>query len=183
VHYVTTGKPENDRISVGLHFPRSTVERQLRNFQIHNSRFAIPPGAGAHVVRAHATFEHDVTGVGMFSHMHLRGRDMTFRATYPDGRDETLLVVPNYSFDWQQSYRWAPGVEHFPAGTRIDVLAHFDNTAFNAFNPDPTATVRFSEQTDGEMMYGFFFFTEDAEQLGLDIDPSNGHVRAAPPPK
>jgi len=183
VHYVTSGKPENDRISVGLHFPRATVERELRNFQIHNSRFAIPPGAGAHVVKAHATFERDVTGVGMFSHMHLRGRDMTFRATYADGRDETLLVVPNYSFDWQQSYRWSPGAEHFPAGTRIDVLAHFDNTAFNAFNPDPAATVRFSEQTDGEMMYGFFFFTEDAQQLGLDVDPSNGRVRAAPPPK
>lgn len=177
VHYVTTGRPENDRISVGLHFPRAKVERELRNFQIHDSRFAIPPGATAHLVQAHQKLERDVTGVGMFSHMHLRGRDMTFRATYPDGEAETLLVVPNYSFDWQQSYRWPTGAQRFPAGTRIDVLAHFDNSAFNAFNPDPKATVRFSEQTDGEMMYGFFFYTEDAQHLGLDIDPATGRVR------
>jgi len=72
-------------------------------------------------------------GIGMVCHMHLRGRDKTFRASYPDGTSEILLMVPNYNFDWQSSYRWAPDSKHFPGGTRIDVIAHFDNSPFNPY--------------------------------------------------
>jgi hypothetical protein len=36
--------------------------------------------------------------------MHRRGRDMTFTAHYPDSESETLLLIPNYSFDWQLPY-------------------------------------------------------------------------------
>src|ERR1035438_2655439 len=35
------------------------------------------------------------------NHMHLRGKDARFEATYPDGRKETLLLVPHYNFNWQ----------------------------------------------------------------------------------
>lgn len=176
VHVVTTGREETSTLSVALRFPRTTVERRLRHEQIHNSRFEIPPLAPAHPVRAKRVLEHDSTGIGMFVHMHLRGRDMAFRATYPDGRAESLLLVPNFNFDWQQSYRWAPGSRHFPAGTRIDVLAHFDNSRFNPYNPDPTASVRFGQQTEDEMMYGFLFYTEDQERLGLRVDAQSGRV-------
>jgi hypothetical protein len=85
--------------------------------------------------------------------------------------------VPNYSFDWQDSYRWSPGAQKFPAGTRVDVLAHFDNSKFNPYNPDASVPVRFSQQTDGEMMYGFLFFTYDDERLGLEVDPKTGVAR------
>jgi thiol-disulfide isomerase/thioredoxin len=176
VHYVTAGAPRSARLSVGLRFARGTVERELRHVQVHDRRFAIPPHAPAHPVRAVRTLERDATGVGMFCHMHLRGRDMTFTALLPDGARETLLCVPNYSFDWQQSYRWAPATQRFPAGTRIEVLAHFDNSAFNPYNPDPSATVRNGEQTYEEMMYGFLFFTYDDERLGLVVDPATGRV-------
>ncbi|MEZ5979687.1 MAG: redoxin family protein [Planctomycetota bacterium] len=176
VHLVTVGEPRDVRISVGLRFARGVVDRELHHFQIHDTRFAIPPGAPAHEVRAARTFRGDATGIGMFCHMHLRGRDMAFRATRPDGSQEPLLVVPNYDFDWQQSYRWAPGTMRFPAGTRVDVVAHFDNSPFNPYNPDPTATVRNGEQTYQEMMYGFLFFTHDDERLGLRVDPANGRV-------
>lgn len=175
-HYVTTGKRERCRISVALKFPREVVEKRLHHAQIANLRFEIPPYAPAHPVAAQRTFRDAITGVGMFSHMHLRGRDMTFKAVYPDGRDEILLRVPNYSFDWQQSYRWAPGTKRFPAGTRVEVLAHFDNSTFNPFNPDPSRAVRFGQQTFDEMMYGFFFYYVDGEQLGLRVDPGDGQV-------
>jgi hypothetical protein len=179
VHVVTVGKPEKSRISVGLRFPRTKVERELHHFQIHENRFEIPAHAPAFPIGARRKFERDATGIGMVSHMHLRGRDMSFVAHFPDGRDETLLLVPNYSFDWQDSYRWPTGAQKFPAGTRVEVLAHYDNTKFNPYNPDPTKPVRFSQQTDGEMMYGFLFFTYDDEKLGLDVDPKSGQVRAA----
>jgi len=174
IHYTTTGKPEKNRMSVGFRFPRGEVQRELRHLQVHTSRFAIPPGAAAHEVQAVRTLSEAATGVGMFAHMHLRGKDMTFRALAPNGGSETLLVIPNYHYDWQQNYRFPAGTRTFPAGTKIEVTAHFDNSAFNAFNPDPTRTVRVGDQSIDEMMYGFFFYTRDGENLGLKIDPKSG---------
>ncbi|MBL8860942.1 MAG: redoxin family protein [Planctomycetes bacterium] len=177
IHYVPTGSPEKDRIAVGLRFPRERVEQRLRHHQIRNTRFEIPPGAPAHPVRASRRFDVDAVGIGMFVHMHLRGRDMDFVAGYPDGREETLLLVPNYSFDWQTSYVWHPGAQVFPAGTTVTCRAHFDNSRFNPFNPDPARAVRFGQETEDEMMYGFLFYVARDERLGLAIDPRDGRVR------
>ncbi len=178
IHYVPTGRPETDRMSVGLRFPREAVQQRLHHHQIANTRFEIPPLAPAHPVRASRRFDKDAVGIGMFVHMHLRGRDMRFVARYPDGTDETLLLVPNYSFDWQMAYRWHKGARQFPAGTRVECLAHFDNSRFNPFNPDPERAVRFGQETEDEMMYGFLFYVERDERLGLEIDASSGHVAA-----
>ena len=95
--------------------------------------------------------------------MHLRGKDSTFFAHYPDGRNETLLVLPNYSFDWQLSYAWDRGAKHFPKGTKIECSSHFDNSAFNPYNPDPTAAVHWGDQTWDEMMIGYVDFVRDDE--------------------
>jgi hypothetical protein len=102
---------------------------------------------------------------------------MTFRAHYPDGKSETLLIIPNYNFDWQMAYRWAPGKKRLPKGTRIECLAHYDNSAFNPYNPEPKATVRDGPQTYNEMMNGFFFFTDANEKLNLTIDGKTGKAK------
>jgi len=178
IHYVTTGKPERDRPSVGLRFPRTPVVKSLRHFEVHDSRFAIPPGAPAWPVAASETFPVDAVGIGMFVHMHKRGRDMRFETIAPDASArETLLLVPTYDFDWQQSYRWFPGRQRFAAGTRVECLAHFDNSRFNPWNPDPDAPVRFGQQTDQEMMYGFLFWIAADEHLHLAVDPATGRAR------
>ena len=174
IHYTTTGKEEKNRMSVGLRFPRGVVHQELHHLQATTSRFEIPPGAAAHPVQATRTLSTDATGIGMFSHMHLRGKDMTFKAIYPDGNEEKLLSIPNYHYDWQQNYRWQPGKKKFPRGTQIEVTAHFDNSRFNPFNPDATKTVRHGPQTVHEMMFGFFFYTADGEDLNLRIDPKTG---------
>lgn len=176
VHYVTVGEATTDQISVGLRFAREVVQKNLRNTQVANLTFAIPPGAPHHEVKAVREFKNPITGYGLFSHMHLRGEDMTFRAIYPDGHDETLLVVPNYNFNWQQAYRWGQDKQKFPAGTKLEVVAHYDNSVFNPYNPDPKDTVKEGQQTHQEMMYGFVFYTEDNENLNLKIDPKTGHV-------
>lgn len=174
IHFVTTGKPETCKISVGLRYPRAAVQKQLRNIQLTDHRFAISPGAPAHKVTATRTLDADIVGVGLFSHMHLRGKDMTFTAHKPDGKPETLLVIPNYNFSWQIPYRWEAGKKTLPKGTKLECVAHYDNSAFNPYNPDPKATVRNGPQTHQEMMYGFFFYTHADEKLGLKIDPKTG---------
>jgi hypothetical protein len=94
----------------------------------------------------------------MHPHMHLRGKDMTYTAIYPDGRREIVLSVPKYDFGWQTDY-WLAEPLTFPKGTKLHVAAHFDNSAANRANPDPKATVRWGDQTWEEMMIGFFTYT------------------------
>lgn len=180
VHYTTTGKPERCRLSVGLKFPRETVRKRLYHSQATTGKFEIPPFAPAHEVRADRALAFDATLVGVFAHMHVRGRDMEFVVHRPGEGPERLVLVPNYHFDWQQSYRWAPGAKKLPKGTRLEARAHFDNSEFNPYNPDPSASVREGDQTYREMMYGFYFYTRDDEDLGLSIDPKTGRVRKGP---
>jgi thiol-disulfide isomerase/thioredoxin len=181
IHYTTTGKREKNRMSVGFKFPRGIVHKELKHLQVTTSKIAIPPGASAHPVVASRTLPADASGIGMFSHMHLRGKDMTFIAHSPTGEQETLLSIPNYSYAWQQNYRWAPGAKKFLKGTRIEVVAHYDNSAFNPWNPDPKAEVQSGPQTFHEMMFGFFFYTEDGEELNLQVDPKTGRLIKDPP--
>ena len=173
IHYVTTGKEETDQISVGLRFAKEPIRKRVRYKILGNYTFKIPPGVGAHPVSATREMECDATGIALFSHMHLRGRDSTFLAHYPDGRSETLLVLPNYSFDWQLSYVWENGFQ-FPKGTKVECLSHFDNSPFNPYNPDPKAEVTNGPQTHNEMMQGFFFYTDNSENLNIQVDPKTG---------
>ncbi|MGE5195320.1 MAG: hypothetical protein ACM3U2_22735 [Deltaproteobacteria bacterium] len=175
IHYTTTGKPEKNRMSVGFKFPKGIVHKELKHLQVTTSDFVIPPGAPAHPVVSSRTLPADASGIGIFSHMHLRGKDMAFIAHSPTGEKETLLSIPNYNYAWQQNYRWEPGKKKFPKGTRIEVIAHYDNSPFNPWNPDPKAEVRNGPQTFHEMMFGFFFYTEDREELNLHVDPKTGH--------
>jgi len=97
--------------------------------------------------------------------MHLRGKDITYKATYPDGRSETLLHIPSYSFNWQVYYYPKRALE-MPKGTVIEVVAHYDNSPKNRLNPDPAKEVRFGEQTWDEMMNGFFDYVVIAPGAG-----------------
>ena len=176
IHYTSTGKPEQCKISVGFKYVEGKVQKRYRFLIIRNTKFTIPPGAPHHEVRNSKTLDRDAHGIGLFAHMHLRGKDLSFLAHYPDGKDESLLIIPNYSFDWQIGYLWKDQRHLFPAGTRIEAIAHYDNSAFNPFNPDPTASVRNGPQTYHEMMYAFFFYTYADERLNLTINPKTGQA-------
>jgi hypothetical protein len=106
--------------------------------------------------------------------MHVRGKDMTFLAHKPDGTTENLLTIPNFNFGWQHAYRWDFGKKTLPKGTRLECIAHYDNSPFNPYNPDPKATVRDGQQTHEEMLNGFVFYVDANEKLGLKIDLKTG---------
>jgi hypothetical protein len=57
-----------------------------------------------------------------------------------------------------------------PAGTVVRVVGHFDNSVNNKFNPDPTKTVRWGEQTWDEMMMGGMYLSWIDEDVELHID-------------
>jgi hypothetical protein len=68
---------------------------------------------------------------------------------------QTLLRVKPYDFYWQLCYQLAKPIQ-LHGGDRLIFTAHFDNSANNPRNPDPTAEVRWGEQSWQEMMIGFF---------------------------
>ena len=180
IHFVTTGKPEKCRIRVGIKYASGTVRKRLRHVLLDGGRFSIPPQAPAHPIRATHVLDCDAVGVGLFSHMHLRGKAMTFRAQPPGKEAQTLLVIPNFSFDWQTPYVWEFGKVKFPKGTKLECVGLYDNSAFNPFNPAPNETVRSGPMTYHEMLNGFVFYVDAGEDLNLDIDPKTGRPKAAP---
>jgi hypothetical protein len=123
-----------------------------------NITFSIPPQTQHYEMRAAYIADQDIDIVSLFPHMHLRGTDMTMTAVYPGGRRETLLSVPAYDFNWQLFYYPKTKVS-LPKGTRIDLLAHYDNSSTNKRNPDPNRAVGFGEASTAEMMFGMFEFT------------------------
>lgn len=155
MHYTTIGEATSDRTSVAVKFAKAPPTRMFSGGNVLNARFEIPPHAANHVVTASRTFAEDATLVAMMPHMHVRGKSMTYELTYPDGRKELLLNVPNYDFNWQHTYELAQP-KLIPKGSTLQVTATYDNSANNIYNPDPAATVRWGDQTWEEMMIGFF---------------------------
>jgi len=167
MHYSkTTGKPEKDRTSVGLVFAKQPVEKTVETLTVINSLFLIPPGAENHEATACYNVPRDLQFVNYFPHMHVRGKDMKYEVVYPDGRRETLLRVDKYNFNWQTLYILKDPLP-VPKGSRFVVTAHFDNSAKNKYNPDPTKAVRFGEPTYDEMLVGY----ADVIRVIAKVDP------------
>ena len=163
MHYTTNGEVTKDRTSIGLIFTKEPPTRTLITGNAMNARFVIPAGEGNHEVKSSTTFKEDVHLTSFMPHMHFRGKDFIYTAVYPDGKSEVLLSVPKYDFNWQLTYVPEKPIA-LPKGTRLDCVAHFDNSTKNKYNPDPTKEVRWGDQTWEEMMIGWFSFTRDVEQ-------------------
>jgi hypothetical protein len=173
LHYHPNGKPQLDRTRVGFYFGKGDLEKEVAAALAGNISFSIPPQAQNYEMRAAYIADQDIDIVSLFPHMHLRGRDMTMTATYPGGRRETLLSVPAYDFNWQLFY-YPKAKVSLPRGTRIDIVAHYDNSSANKRNPDPNRTVTFGEASTAEMMFGMFEFTA---KDGVSPKPSSARAR------
>ncbi len=160
MHIHPTEEPTTDRTRIGLHFAERELAKELINLWVANTSFEIPAGAESHEVRSTYTFQQDSHIINLIPHMHYRGKDFTYTAVWPDGRREVLLRVPRWDFNWQTVYELAEPLAA-PKGTRIECVAHFDNSANNPANPDPTKNVTFGNESYDEMMIGFIDYIVD----------------------
>jgi hypothetical protein len=163
MHYTTNGQVTKDRTKIGLVFAKEPAKKILMTGNAANARFAIPPGDPNYEVKSSKTFDEDVLITSFMPHMHVRGKDFIYTAVYPDGRSEILLNVPKYDFNWQLTYIPKEPIL-LPKGTRLDCVAHYDNSSKNRFNPDPSKEVRWGDQTWEEMMIGWYTYTRAGEQ-------------------
>lgn len=168
IHYTANGKPATDISKVGLVFCKDKPNVRVLSLAATTANFAIPPGDPNYRVDAKIQLQQDATLVNLLPHMHFRGKDFEYRVIYPTGEHETLLKVPNYDFGWQLTYDLATP-RLLPAGTIIECTAHFDNSANNKYNPDPTKEVHFGEQSWEEMMFGFFDVAVPVNTTVMDL--------------
>jgi hypothetical protein len=159
MHYTTNGHRGSDQTSVGLVFAKQPPRKRVLTLQLTNDHFVIPPGASDYRVEARGTLPGDALLLAFFPHMHLRGKRFEYNLIAPGTtssppRIEPLLRV-NYHFHWQMSYVLKEP-RLLKAGSELQAVGWFDNSAGNPHNPDPRAAVRWGEQTYDEMMVGFF---------------------------
>jgi hypothetical protein len=109
-----------------------------------------------------------ITLYAMSPHMHLRGKSLKWVVTYPDGRDQTILSVPRFDFNWQIQYQLAEPLR-IPAGSKITGIGVYDNSANNRWNPAPHLPVYWSEQSWDEMYQPFTEYSVDS-QLVIEIN-------------
>ena len=93
-------------------------------------------------------------------HMHMRGKEQSIEAVYPDGRREMLTKVDNYNHFWQISYQYEEDARPLlPKGTVLLMTTVWDNTSANPINPDPDQWVSWGQRGVDEMSHVWVGFT------------------------
>lgn len=150
------GTARKDRSSAAFKFaPKGAKITQLHYEAIGDTmRLKVPAGDPNYRITSARTFDKPVIVTSYLPHMHLRGVYAKYVAFYPNGKQETLLEVPKWSFNWQTSYKYAQP-KQLPAGTKLEVTLGYDNSANNKANPDPTKDVVWGLPTFAEMNLGW----------------------------
>lgn len=152
VHYTPNGKNAmQDQTRVGLTLASEPPAKRFMSAVAASWKWEIPAGDPNYEAHARLTFGEPVELVFIQPHMHLRGKDMTVRLVYPTGESQTVLSVPHYDFHWQIIYYLDKPLQ-LPQGTHVEVTAHWDNSAANPNNPDPSKTVKYGFQSTDEML-------------------------------
>jgi len=188
LHYTPNGKALTDRTKIGFTVAKTPPAKQFivqgsgedtpvtaptpaseraAFAASYNPEFKIPPNDGNYLAPPmDITFLKDVQIVRLRPHAHVRGKSAQYKITYPDGREEVVLNVPHYDFNWQLSYDMALKL---PKGTRMRFEFRYDNSANNKYNPDPSRWVYQGFQSWEEMMAPNlgFILDRDADVAGL----------------
>lgn len=156
MHYTPNGKATEDLTRIGFYFATQPPVNEVHVASVVNTRFSIPPGAANHEVTAQRPVPADIHLMGFLPHMHVRGKAYRYELDTTEGT-RTLLDIPRYDFNWQLQYNLAQPLL-LKKGTKLRGIAHFDNSAANPANPDPTKTVKWGPQTEDEMMIGYITY-------------------------
>jgi hypothetical protein len=177
LHYQPTGRPEKDRTELALWFSKGPVEHEVITETVSTKLSVvgrpverrkipnIPPHAENWEIVGEKTFDEPATLYALSPHMHLRGKDMKYILKYPDGREQVVLNVPKFDFNWQLHYELEQPVK-IPAGSTMVCVAHYDNSIANKYNPAPDKEVYWSEQSWDEMFSGFIEYSIDTKKIG-----------------
>lgn len=162
LRYLTSGRETVDRTRIGLYFRDSQPDRQLRTIALEKPDFDIPANVSEHTESLQtAPLSNDVWLESYSPHAHSRGKSMAVSVTYPDGKQEQLINVANFNYNWQLSYK-PVARKLIPAGSVLKAETVYDNSDANPFNPEPDRELSAGYSGDSEM---FSHFIRVAEPL------------------
>ncbi len=158
-HYQPYGKETNVRTQIGFYFyPKGEEPKYVsRAYGILDVNIEIPAGEANHQEMAYVAFPHDAILLALTPHAHARGASTKVSLQYPDGKEELLLALPRYDFNWQHTY-YLEKEKPIPAGSKVIARWIYDNSEKNLSNPDPKRTVPWGEQTTEEMLANYVHY-------------------------
>jgi peroxiredoxin len=168
MHYTPNGTKTKDRSSIGVTFAKKPPKYELLLSEFANMAFEVPPHDPHYKAEALFRLRADARIVSFAPHMHWRGQDYRYEVIYPDGKRETLLSVPRWDFNWQNVYRFEEPLK-LPKGAKLHAVAHWDNSANNPLNPDPSKSASFGLQTWEEMMVGFVAYVWENPDTAAEL--------------
>ncbi len=158
-HYTPYGRETVEKTQMGVYFyPKGQEPKYvLRTFGIFDFTIAIPAGEAFHPEVASVELPKDAIIYGLTPHAHHRGGSANVSIRYPDGREDMLLALPRYDFNWQYEYFLKDPLKA-PAGSKIITRWTYDNSTRNPANPDPKRLVNWGEQSSEEMLATYFHY-------------------------
>lgn len=155
MHYTPYGRETVEQTKVGLYFYPEDKPPQImrRSVVVLNAGIEIPANTAHHEEIAHITFPEHATLFSVFPHAHYRGQSMVISLLRPGATSEELILsLPAYDFNWQRGYEFATPIQIEP-GTKVITRYVYDNSKYNAANPDPNIVVKWGEQSWEEMQF------------------------------
>jgi hypothetical protein len=160
MHYTPTGKEFTDNSKIGLYFSKDDPELVKRQIVIADPSIEIAPNEGRWHETAYVQFPADVQIYAAQIHAHYRGYASKLTAIYPDGKEEILINMPHYDFNWQREYIFKDLID-LPAGTKLVADYWYDNSVNNKALglpnakdlTNPTKLVVWGDQSFEEMLF------------------------------
>jgi hypothetical protein len=149
---------DQTRIGVRLAEPAATPLRTVMDDRMAASAFTIPAGEADFEIKARFQLPADGEIIALMPIMNLRGKNVRYRATFPDASEKPLLAIPAWDPNWKYRYQFQSPLPA-PKGTIVEATAHFDNSDANIRNPDPTVAVPSSPET--ELFEGWISYSLD----------------------
>jgi tetratricopeptide (TPR) repeat protein len=151
LHLLPSGRPEQVRARVGLWLTDQAPTQTPAMLHMLATTLDIPAGEARYQVADELVLPVDVVAYSIYPHAHYLGREIKAWAERPDGAHEPLLWIKDWSFDWQDEYRYAEPVP-LPAGSRLRLELAYDNSADNPRNPSsPPRRVVWGPSSHDEM--------------------------------
>jgi mono/diheme cytochrome c family protein len=167
-HYTPYGRETVEKTQMGIYFyPKGQEPKYvLRTFGIFDFSIVIPPGEEWHQESAYIDVPKEMVLYGLTPHAHHRGGAVQVLVRYPNGKEQALLALPRYEFEWQYEYFLKEPLK-IPAGSKVITRWTFDNSKRNPSNPDHKLEVRWGEQSDQEMLALYLHYRWTDETVAM----------------
>jgi Flp pilus assembly protein TadD len=162
LHLVPSRKPLVIQPSIALFVSDTPPVKTPVTVKMGTRLIDIPAGERQYVVTDSYELPVPVDLMSVYPHAHYLARDMLVTAAFPDGTVKPLLHIPEWSFHWQQDYRYVTPIP-LPRGTRVTLRYVYDNSDQNEENPHhPPVRVQVGPKSTDEMA-----------ELGLQLMPGS----------